>query len=151
MSRRCVSLCQISYTHSRFHRNQGSRHIILGLVVLLPNTALSPCPGDSRLGRLCLRGNANGAAGHGRHRPEGQSLRSNSVTEWKSKGGCPLEGETHCLLRGWSHYDLYDKAEPTGLVLQELVPFFKMSRSGDTATGSHSRLRMQILGASTWH
>ncbi|NYJ11901.1 hypothetical protein GGI64_002959 [Rhizobium leguminosarum] len=28
-------------------------------------------------------------------------------------------------LEDWSHYDLYDKTEPTGLALQELVPFFK--------------------------
>ncbi|GKT02294.1 alpha/beta hydrolase [Acidovorax sp. SUPP3434] len=28
-------------------------------------------------------------------------------------------------IAGWSHYDLYDKPEPTGLALEKVVPFFK--------------------------
>lgn len=29
------------------------------------------------------------------------------------------------VLKGWSHYDLYDKPEPVGLALDRLIPFFK--------------------------
>lgn len=29
------------------------------------------------------------------------------------------------VLKGWSHYDLYDKPEPTGLALKKLIPFYK--------------------------
>lgn len=29
------------------------------------------------------------------------------------------------VLQGWSHYDLYDKAEPVGLALAKVVPFFR--------------------------
>ncbi|WP_239945223.1 alpha/beta hydrolase family protein [Pseudomonas syringae] len=30
-------------------------------------------------------------------------------------------------LPGWSHYDLYDKAEPTALALAKLAPFFQQN------------------------
>ena len=28
-------------------------------------------------------------------------------------------------LEDWSHYDLYDKSEPVGLAMAQIVPFFK--------------------------
>ena len=28
-------------------------------------------------------------------------------------------------LEDWSHYDLYDKSEPVGLAIAQIVPFFK--------------------------
>jgi fermentation-respiration switch protein FrsA (DUF1100 family) len=37
------------------------------------------------------------------------------------------------VIKGWSHYDLYDKPEPAGLALQKLVPFFKAHLGGTTA------------------
>lgn len=37
------------------------------------------------------------------------------------------------VIKGWSHYDLYDKPEPAGLALEKLVPFFKAHLGGTTA------------------
>lgn len=28
-------------------------------------------------------------------------------------------------LQDWSHYDLYDREEPVGFALEEIIPFFK--------------------------
>ena len=28
------------------------------------------------------------------------------------------------VVEGWSHYDLYDKPEPTGIALDRVIPFF---------------------------
>ena len=34
-------------------------------------------------------------------------------------------------VEGWSHYELYDKPEPVGVALENLVPFFEKHLNGE--------------------
>jgi uncharacterized protein len=37
------------------------------------------------------------------------------------------------VVKGWSHYDLYDKPEPVSQALAKLIPFYKKHLKGETS------------------
>ncbi|MCC4265787.1 alpha/beta hydrolase [Oceanimonas baumannii] len=44
---------------------------------------------------------------------------------WEIYGRAASENKHIVVAEGWSHYDLYDKPEPVGIALAQVVPFFK--------------------------
>ena len=44
---------------------------------------------------------------------------------WEIYGRAASKDKHIVVAEGWSHYDLYDKAEPVNFALASVVPFFK--------------------------
>ena len=55
------------------------------------------------------------------------------------RDGCEIIGRAASkekelvVVRGWSHYDLYDKPEPVSQALSKLIPFYKKHLKGETS------------------
>ena len=55
------------------------------------------------------------------------------------RDGCEIIGRAASkekelvVVKGWSHYDLYDKPEPVSQVLAKLIPFYKKHLKGEAS------------------
>jgi len=54
-----------------------------------------------------------------------EKIKTSSVEGIASAARAASKDRQLVELEDWSHYDLYDKSEPVGLAMAQIVPFFK--------------------------